>query len=425
MPIDTAHSLRSTRSRVLRRAGRRARNALLTLGVLASLLGANPASAADCAPGSFSATGQEPCTLAPPGSFVDRFGATQATLAPPGSFVADFGATQTTLAPPGFFVPVEGATEATPAPVGHFVPVEGATAPTPAPRGTFVADEGASAPTAAPAGRYQDEEGQAFAKDAPAGYFVQDTGSALPSPAQGGTFTAFDGQVGARACLPGEASRAGASICSAVAPGVGTDLDPEFDTNFGTGISPTDTGEITFGSVSFDANTFLTDELSLSIELRNDAMDHGLTGALSSSLTLLDVFFVGGESGLFSIDGFQAGDVIEAGGSRTYELTLASFDVRNVSLDAFGFFDTELIFRTDQGNAFGFDPHDGLFDPIAVEEGYEAFRASGYDLASNTLPLSREFGFRLAADVPAPGPVGLMVLALLAIGRRAAQLRRR
>ena len=71
-----------------------------------------------CGPGTFSATGNVPCTAAPAGSFVTATGATSATPCPPGSYQPNASASSCLLAPTGTYVPGTGATSPTPCPVG-------------------------------------------------------------------------------------------------------------------------------------------------------------------------------------------------------------------------------------------------------------------------------------------------------------------
>ena len=109
-------------------------------------------SAADCAAGTFSTTGSEPCTPAPAGSFVDHDGAVDATLCPVGSFSAAAGSVSCTKAPAGSFVDQQGAVDATLCPVGSFSAAAGSVSCTKAPAGSFVDQEGAVEATLCPPG---------------------------------------------------------------------------------------------------------------------------------------------------------------------------------------------------------------------------------------------------------------------------------
>ncbi len=78
-----------------------------------------------CAAGYFSPTGEQPCTPAPPGKFVDTNGATEATDCPVGTFQPSAAQTGCLSAPRDFYVDVEGAIDATACPPGQATLVEG------------------------------------------------------------------------------------------------------------------------------------------------------------------------------------------------------------------------------------------------------------------------------------------------------------
>jgi len=80
-----------------------------------------------CPPGSHSASGFTPCTVAPAGSFAAGPGATSATLCAPGSFSNVAGAATCQLAPLNTFVATDGATSATACPAGTSTRSTGAT----------------------------------------------------------------------------------------------------------------------------------------------------------------------------------------------------------------------------------------------------------------------------------------------------------
>lgn len=80
-----------------------------------------------CAPGTYSATGNAPCTPAPPGFFVDDAGATSATPCAAGSFQPSIGQSSCLLAPIGSYVPLVGSTTATTCPPGTTTAAQGAT----------------------------------------------------------------------------------------------------------------------------------------------------------------------------------------------------------------------------------------------------------------------------------------------------------
>lgn len=79
-----------------------------------------------CAPGTFSVGGNEPCTPAPPGTYVDTAGAAQATPCAAGSYQPDSGQTSCFLAPIGTYVSNPGASSATPCAAGTTTEFAGA-----------------------------------------------------------------------------------------------------------------------------------------------------------------------------------------------------------------------------------------------------------------------------------------------------------
>lgn len=107
---------------------------------------------AQCTPGTYSASGFEPCTPAPAGSYVDTTGATSATPCPLGSFSSSPGASSCDLAPAGSYVSTTGATSATPCALGAYQPSTGGTSCIAAPTGTYVATTSATSATPCPTG---------------------------------------------------------------------------------------------------------------------------------------------------------------------------------------------------------------------------------------------------------------------------------
>ena len=118
-----------------------------------------------CAPGTFSATGEAPCTPAPAGTFVDTEGATGATPCPIGTFQGQEGQTSCELAAPGTFVDVEGATAASPCELGELQPAAGAVSCLLAPIGTYVDTLGAATATDCPPGTTTETEGATSVDD--------------------------------------------------------------------------------------------------------------------------------------------------------------------------------------------------------------------------------------------------------------------
>ena len=131
---------------------RRRRLAMFAAGALViagatTVLGARPAGAVgQCEAGTYSATGLEPCTPAPPGTFVSITGATTPTPCPAGTFTPTAGNTSCTPAPIGSYVPNIGATSATLCPVGTTTTAQGSTGcvpttPNPKPKVTVRIDQ--------------------------------------------------------------------------------------------------------------------------------------------------------------------------------------------------------------------------------------------------------------------------------------------
>ena len=106
----------------------------------------NPPAVA-CEPGSYSATGAEPCEAAPAGTYVAVAGATEAVVCPVGTFSDTEGSVACQPAPLGTYVAVTGSTEATLCAPGSYSDIVGAVSCALAPAGTYVAVAGAAAPT--------------------------------------------------------------------------------------------------------------------------------------------------------------------------------------------------------------------------------------------------------------------------------------
>jgi hypothetical protein len=123
-----------------------------------------------CSPGSYSATGETPCTPCPagtndphsestsvaaceldvPGSWSSP-GASRATPCEPGTFAASSGSSECAPSPPGSYVESIGASSARPCPAGSYAPVASSLLCTETPAGTY-ASGGAVEPTPCPAG---------------------------------------------------------------------------------------------------------------------------------------------------------------------------------------------------------------------------------------------------------------------------------
>ncbi|MBL8512887.1 MAG: ExeM/NucH family extracellular endonuclease, partial [Betaproteobacteria bacterium] len=186
-----------------------------------------------CFPGTYSMSGNEPCTAASPGKFVSGAGATiqidcaQGTYQPmsgataclpatPGNFVGMTGSSTQSPCAPGTYSNASGASQCTPASPGSFVGTGGAIAQVPcdpgkfssssgaiscdpASPGFFVAASGASVQSACLPGTYQPNAGQVSCLLADAGSFVAGSSATMQQPCQPGSFSA---NTGAAACTP-------------------------------------------------------------------------------------------------------------------------------------------------------------------------------------------------------------------------------
>ncbi len=192
-------------------------------GYLASAELYDDGSATPCAPGSYSATGNEPCTAAPAGSYVASAGATAPTPCAPGTYSALTGSTSCNAAPLGMYATGPGATSATPCAVGTYSAVAGATTCTPAPAGSYVPTAGATSATLCAAGTYSASAGAASCTPAPAGSYGTGPGATSATPCAAGTYSA---SAGATSCTPAPVNTyvasSGATSATPCAPGTWT-----------------------------------------------------------------------------------------------------------------------------------------------------------------------------------------------------------
>jgi|HubBroStandDraft_5_1064220.scaffolds.fasta_scaffold03959_4 hypothetical protein len=105
-----------------------------------------------CPAGSYSSTGNQPCTQVPAGSYAAGTGNIAATPCPAGSFSAAAGSASCTPAPAGSYASGTGNTAATPCPAGSFSAAAGSASCTPAPAGSYASGTGNTAATPCPAG---------------------------------------------------------------------------------------------------------------------------------------------------------------------------------------------------------------------------------------------------------------------------------
>ena len=188
------------------------------LGRFVSSVGAT--SAMPCPPGTYqNLTGQSACIPASVGFFVDMSGAVAQTACPTG-FTSDAqaiscypipavpcaigtysatGNAPCTSAPAGRFVSITGATSALNCPVGTYQNQTGQSACLPATPGHFVSVAGSAVQVACPVGTYQNQSGQSACVTAAAGYFVDTVGA-----------------ISQTLCPEGKVSLVGASSCADV-----------------------------------------------------------------------------------------------------------------------------------------------------------------------------------------------------------------
>ena len=155
---------------------------LARAGVNKRFTGVALAPVALCTPGSFSATGNLPCSNAQPGFYVPTSGAVTQTACSPGSFQANTGAISCNTAQPGNFVSGSAAIAQPRCAVGQYQPGTGQMSCIPASAGNFVAALGASSQTQCATGSYQPGTAQSACIAAQAGFYVPVTGAIAQTP---------------------------------------------------------------------------------------------------------------------------------------------------------------------------------------------------------------------------------------------------
>ncbi len=161
---------------------------------------------APCAAGTYSSTGNTPCTPAPAGSYVSGPGATSATPCSAGSYQPNSGQTACIASPAGSYVSGPGATAATQCSAGSYQPNTGQTACIASPAGSYVSGPGATAATQCNAGSYQPNTGQTSCIASPAGSAVAGPGATAATLCSAGSYQPNTGQA---ACI---ASPAGSYV---------------------------------------------------------------------------------------------------------------------------------------------------------------------------------------------------------------------
>ncbi|HYI15024.1 MAG TPA: PxKF domain-containing protein, partial [Thermomicrobiales bacterium] len=171
-----------------------------------------------CQPGTFSASGSEPCEMAPAGSFVADAGATAATLCPAGTYQDQLGQTSCVLAQPGSYVDTTGAVAAIPCAPGYFQPFEAQSSCNPAPAGSFVATSGATAATQCSPGTFSATSGAIACTEAPAGSYVAGAGATEATLCAAGTFQDQPGQTNCTSSSAGSFVSGIGAIAAALCP---------------------------------------------------------------------------------------------------------------------------------------------------------------------------------------------------------------
>jgi len=190
-----------------------------------------------CLAGTYSATGNAPCTQASPGNFVPMAGATSQTAclagtyqpnsgattclsADAGSYATGPGATMQTACNAGTFSSASGAASCTPASPGNFVGMSGATGQTQCLAGNFQANSGATACDPAAAGNFVDTPGSSTQTQCAAGAYQPNTGSITCIPADAGSYATGPAATMQTACAAGSySSTSGAATCTPASPG--------------------------------------------------------------------------------------------------------------------------------------------------------------------------------------------------------------
>ncbi|MGA9527924.1 MAG: NF038122 family metalloprotease [Terriglobales bacterium] len=173
-----------------------------------------------CAAGTYSSTGDAPCTPAPAGSYVAESGATSATPCAAGSYQPSTGQTSCLLAPAGSYVSTVGAITATLCSAGNYQPSTGQISCIAAPAGTYVATTGSALPINCPVGYYQPYSGQTSCLAAPAGSYVSLTGAILATLCSLGRYQPNTGQAACLFAQPGSyVSTTGAISATLCSPG--------------------------------------------------------------------------------------------------------------------------------------------------------------------------------------------------------------
>ena len=154
--------------------------------------------ATPCSPGSYSTTGNAPCTAADAGNFVSGTGSTAETACLAGTYQPNTGQSSCVSADAGSFVANAGSTAETACLAGTYQPKTGQSSCVSADVGNFVANAGSASESQCLAGTYQPTTGQSSCVSADVGNFVANAGSASESKCLAGT---YQSQTGQTSCL--------------------------------------------------------------------------------------------------------------------------------------------------------------------------------------------------------------------------------
>ncbi|EIN13347.1 hypothetical protein PUNSTDRAFT_57408 [Punctularia strigosozonata HHB-11173 SS5] len=132
--------------------------------------------AQECQPGSYSQTGQEPCTSCTAGAYQDQAGSTFCMGADAGYYVPSDAATAETICPAGSYSSDTGSTECTTCPAGSSCPSEGETAPQSCAPGQFQDQTGATSCNDCAAGSFSDRYGATSCCTCCSGFYQDQTG---------------------------------------------------------------------------------------------------------------------------------------------------------------------------------------------------------------------------------------------------------
>jgi hypothetical protein len=154
--------------------------------------------ATPCSPGSYSTTGNAPCTAADAGNFVSGTGATAETACLAGTYQPNTGQSSCVSADAGSFVANAGSTAETACLAGTYQPKTGQSSCVSADAGNFVANAGSASESQCLAGTYQPTTGQSSCLSADVGNFSANAGSASESKCLAGT---YQSQTGQTSCL--------------------------------------------------------------------------------------------------------------------------------------------------------------------------------------------------------------------------------